>query len=94
MRFLFSGRHVTINSIGGYTLYRSSLRSRFSFSALTHQVAIKVSHSAAVSNANDCSHSVIGSLKFSVGLYIRSHPHAAREGISSIEPPIVSEFNN
>jgi hypothetical protein len=29
---------------------------------------------------------VIGSLKFSVGLYIRSHPHAAREGISNIKP--------
>src|SRR4030095_10054154 len=60
--------------------------SRFSFSALTHRVAIKVSHSTAVSKASDCSHSVIGSFKFSVGLCIRSHPHAAREGISSINP--------
>jgi hypothetical protein len=30
---------------------------------------------------------VIGSFKFSVGLYIRSHPHAARDAISSIKPP-------
>jgi hypothetical protein len=37
---------------------------------------------------------VIGSLKFSVGLCIMSHPHAARERTSSIKPPIVSEFNN
>jgi hypothetical protein len=26
-----------------------------------------------------------------VGLCIRSHPHAAREGISTIKPPIVSQ---
>ena len=94
MRFLFSGRHMRINNIGGYTPVPLKFKLAVFFSALTHRIAIKVSHSAALSNDNDCSHSVIGSLKFSVGLCIRSHPHAAREGIPSIKPPIVGEFNN
>src|SRR5262245_53285750 len=86
---LFFGLSVWIDRIGGARTYtRSSLNSSCSFSALTHRVAIKVSHSVAVSNANNCSHSAIGSLKSSVGLCIMSHPHAAREVTSSIKPLI------
>jgi hypothetical protein len=38
----------------GTHLYWPSLNSRCSFSTLTNNMAVKVSHSAAVSNANDC----------------------------------------
>src|SRR5262247_1746999 len=88
---IFLGRHMTINRIGGHAPIPLKFKLVVFLFCLNHRVAIKVSHSAAVSNANDCSHSVIDSRKFSVGLYIRSHPHAAREGISSIKPPIVSQ---
>src|SRR5215475_6639830 len=83
---------VWINRIGGHAPIPLKLKLFVFLFCLTHRVAIKVSHSAAASNANDCSHSVIDSRKFSVGLCIQSNPHATmRKNFKHKNPLLMSQ---
>src|SRR5262247_702066 len=89
---IFLGRHMTINRIGGHASIPLKFKLVVFLFCLTHRVATKVSHSAAVSNANDCSHSVIDSRKFSVGLCIKSNPHATmRKNFKHKNPLLMSQ---